>query len=386
LDHRAHEQEPDEPLRLLSVLVLGYLGLALLGTPLARSVPRPGGPYTQFPSDVQLLNAQSNPTLRFPVFHYGYNWSMLKLVRQRASFGWIEISRNSVRYILTRQSRSYKDEDEGFDVTRADIVDPKVEFNCVAFRAQGKRHYIVYVAEQRWDAADSARGFVNRVAEGDSLSTMLILRAIQNFDSVVADFKLQQQTNLAPAVPAHPVAPQRVNQPVPAPKPASPPALVIITPSGAGRNQVIDVDESPLTVRGVAMDEAGIPIVSINGTPTNMRPQNNRAAEFWSDPLTLQPGDNRIEITATNSAHAEAKLVFLVHYTPKAAPPNPRALSKQDVISLLQGGVPNARVVEIVKDRGIKFSPTADDLSDVRAAGGNDELIQAIQQAAPPST
>jgi hypothetical protein len=370
----------------MSVLVVWCIGLAFVGTPLARTAPRPGGPYAQFPSDVQLLNAQSNPTLRFPVYHYGYNWSMLKLVRQRASFGWLEITRSSVRYALTRQSRAYKDEDEGFNVTRAEIVDPKVEYNCVAFRAQGKRHYIVYMAEQRWDAADSARGFVNRIAEGDSLSTVLILRAIQNFDSVVADFKLQQQNNLAAAAPTHPAAPQPVNHPVPAPKAASPPTLVIVTPSGAGPNQVVDADESPLTVRGVAMDEAGIPIVSINGTPANMRPQNNKAAEFWSDPLTLQPGGNRIDITATNSAHAEAKLVFIVHYTPKAPPPNPRALSKQDVISLLQGGVPNARVVEIVKDRSISFSPTADDLKDIRAAGGSDELIQAIQQAALPST
>jgi hypothetical protein len=51
---------------------------------------------------------------------------------------------------------------------------------------------------------------------------------------------------------------------------------------------------------------------------------------------------------------------------------------------LLQGGVSIERLVEIVKDRGVKFSPTADDLKDIRAEGGNDELIGAIQQAAAP--
>jgi hypothetical protein len=175
--------------------------------------------------------------------------------------------------------------------------------------------------------------------------------------------------------------------PTPGPKPAVPPsspAIVLASPSGVSPNQTVEFNESPMVIRGVATDSTGILVVAINGSAANMRPQNAQAAEFWSDPLPLQPGGNRIEIMATNTAHVEAKLVFLVHYTPKAAPPNPRALDKQDIISLLQGGVPTTRVVEIIKDRGIKFAPTADDLNNLRAAGGNEELIQVIQQAAPP--
>jgi hypothetical protein len=45
--------------------------------------------------------------------------------------------------------------------------------------------------------------------------------------------------------------------------------------------------------------------------------------------------------------------------------------------------VPAAEVGALVKERGIKFRPTPDDLNAIRAGGGNDELIQAIQQAAP---
>jgi hypothetical protein len=131
------------------------------------------------------------------------------------------------------------------------------------------------------------------------------------------------------------------------------------------------------------MDNTGIPVVSINGAPANMRPQNTQAAEFWSDPLPLQPGANPILIIASNSAHAEAKIAFAVHYTPKAAPVNPKALDKPDIISLLVGAVAPSRVAGIVKERGIKFTPTADDLNEIRAAGGTDELIQAIQEAAP---
>jgi len=132
----------------------------------------------------------------------------------------------------------------------------------------------------------------------------------------------------------------------------------------------------------VAMDSTGIPVVQINGSPANMRPQTPQAAEFWSDPLPLQAGSNQIQIVASNSARVETKLDLTVDYKPKTAPVNPRALDRQEIIGLLQGGVPSARIVDLIKERGIKFSPSADDLNAIRAAGGTDDLIEAIQQAA----
>ena len=65
----------------------------------------------------------------------------------------------------------------------------------------------------------------------------------------------------------------------------------------------------------------------------------------------------------------------------QASSMNPKALDKAEIISLLSGQVPSARVAEIVKEQGIKFSPAADDLNEIRAAGGTDELILAIQKA-----
>jgi hypothetical protein len=264
--------------------------------------------------------------------------------------------------------------DEGFDIPTGEISEVKIEM-YLQFHRDKKRFAIFYLPQDRWGSLHSGPGTMAAASRG-SLGTGSIYQALKNFDRVLALVK-------PPAPP--PVAAQPLVSPPPEPKPAAPPAppaIVLATPSGAGANQVVETDESRLVIRGVAMDSTGIPVVTINGSPANMRPQNAQAADFWSDPLTLQPGGNRIQITATNSAHAEAKLVFLVHYTPKAAPPNPRALDKQDIISLLQGGVPNARIVEIIKDRGLKFSPTAGDLNDLRGEGGNDELIQAIQQAA----
>jgi hypothetical protein len=175
--------------------------------------------------------------------------------------------------------------------------------------------------------------------------------------------------------------------PEPKAAPPSPPAIVLSAPSGAGADQVLETDETSVVIKGVVMDRAGIPVVTINGQPVNMRPQTSQAAEFWSDPVSLQPGGNRIQVMASNAAHLEAKLVFLVHYTPRAArvQVNPRALGKQDIIALLQGGVSIARIGEIIRDRGVKFSPTAQDVSDIRAEGGNDTVIEAIQLAAPHS-
>jgi hypothetical protein len=175
--------------------------------------------------------------------------------------------------------------------------------------------------------------------------------------------------------------------PLPEPKASElppPPAIVVASPSGVSPNQTVEFNESPLVIRGVATDSTGILLVTINGSAANMRPQNAKAAEFWSDPLPLQPGENHFHISASNAAHAEAKLVFTIRYTAKAPPPSPRALSRQEIVSLLQGDVPNARIEELIKERGIKFAPTADDLNNFRAAGGDEELIQVIQQAAPP--
>jgi hypothetical protein len=206
-----------------------------------------------------------------------------------------------------------------------------------------------------------------------ALGTASIFQAIRNFDNVLAMVK--------PPAPA----PPPIVAPAPEPKPAappSPPAVVVTSPSGAIANQTIEANESPLVIRGVAMDSSGIPVVSINGSPANMRPQNTQAAEFWSEPLTLQPGNNPVQITASNLAHVETTLSFLVHYASKAAV-NPRALDKAEIVSLLQGGVPLPRIVEIVKERGIKFVPTAEDLNVIRAAGGNEDLVQALQAAAP---
>jgi hypothetical protein len=169
--------------------------------------------------------------------------------------------------------------------------------------------------------------------------------------------------------------------------PQAPPAIVLVDPPVSTSGETVEFGKSPLIIRGIVMDSAGLPVVTVNGVSAALRPKNSQAAEFTSDPMVLQPGDNRLEITATSPAHIEAKVVLVARFTPPVAlpqqpsfPTNSKSLGKADILRLLTGDVPSVRVASLVKDRGIKFAPTDEDIDEFRAAGGADDLIDALKQ------
>jgi ribosomal protein L12E/L44/L45/RPP1/RPP2 len=95
--------------------------------------------------------------------------------------------------------------------------------------------------------------------------------------------------------------------------------------------------------------------------------------EDWVRQLSVLPG---------------SELKVSVVHTPKAPPPepsapNPKALSKQEILGLLTDYVPNARIAALVKERGIKFTPTQADLNEIADAGGDDDLVEVLRKAAP---
>ena len=233
-------------------------------------------------------------------------------------------------------------------------------------------HYFSYSPPEHWGSHDK------NVLRADDIYSPIIQRALRNLDGVLVDFGLKQAAAPPPAA----VQPAVAHE-ITAPPPATPPTIVLLAPAGARENGTVEVSESPLTIRGLAMDSSGLPTVSINGVPAALRAKDAHTAEFWSDPLPLQAGSHAVQITASSSANVTARLTVTIQYTPKTAPINPKALDKADIISLLVGGVPAARVAQIVRDRGTKFVPTADDLNIIRAAGGTDEVLEAIQKAAP---
>jgi hypothetical protein len=292
------------------------------------------------------------------------------------TYGWLDISNSTVRYTVVQPTSK---SGHSFEMSRFAIAGLRLNREWLTFKAPKKGEILIYLPQDRWGSVHSGPG-MGSAANRESLGTSSIYKTLMNFDGVLALVKPPAPPP-APVI-AEPVAPAPPPQPV---APPSPPAIVLSSPPGAGENHALEWEESRVVIRGVAMDSTGIPVMRINGSPAYMRPQTTRAAEFWSDPLPLQAGSNHIQIVASNSAHVDAILDLTVDYKPKTAPVNPRALDKEGIISLLQGGVPVAHVAELVKDRGIKFTPTSGDLSDIRAAGGSDELIQAIQQPAPHS-
>ncbi len=315
----------------------------------------------------ELVNAQTDPTLRFPIMSTG--GSVFSI-----TYGWLDISNSTIRYSVVQPTSK---SGHSFQVSRFAIGDLWLNREWITFKAPKKEEMLIFLPQDRWGSVHSGPG-MSSAAGRESLGTSSIYKTLMNFDGVLALVK-------PPAPPPAPIIAQPV-APAPPPKPAappSPPAIVLSSPPGAGENQTLEWEESTVVIRGVAMDGSGIPVVRINGSSANMRPQTSQAAEFWSDPLPLQAGSNHIQIVASNSAHVEATLDVTVHYKPKTASLNPRALGRTDIVDLLQGAVSPTRIADLVKERGIKFSPSADDLNTIRAAGGTDDLIEAIQQAAP---
>jgi hypothetical protein len=376
----------------------------------------------------QLLNADTEPTLRYPAASFSGRTVF------STSYGWFDVTRNGIRYTPVQPPGKL---DEGFEASSPEISEIKLQYSYLRFRTGNKGRTVFYVPQERWGTIHSARGAMQAAATG-SPGTASMMRAMKGFSGVLASVKpapppapeLTLQAEPATVEKGHALAlvwtsmnaTSVVLQPgdrsmptqgalsltpgesttytliakglggtktatavvtVTQPAAAAPPTIMLVEPSAAA-GQTLEVTSPTLKIRGVAMDSTGFPIVSINGTPANMKPQNAQAAEFWSDSVTLQPGENKFEIVALNRAQGQAKLAFVARYTPPAAPPapNPKALGKQDILDLLKGFVTSQRVAALVKERGVKFTPTANDLAEIRAAGGQDDLINALKQAA----
>lgn len=320
----------------------------------------------------QLLNGQSDPTLRFPIMS----------IIGSLTYGWLDITNSEVHYTEVQPTRKAN---RTFEVSRVGLVNLRYNGIVLTFKSPKKQQMIIYLPQDEWGKVHTAFGGLPKVENRESLGTQSIYKTMLNFDGVMALVK-------PPLAPEPMVVQRQATPPPPKPSaPAAPPAIVLSSPSGASDNQTVEWSEGTVIVRGVAMDSTGIPVVKINGAPVNMRPQTPQAAEFWSDPLPLSSGDNRIQVTAINSAQAQSTLHLIVKYTPRSAVAtvtpapavNPRALDRLEIVGLLQGGVPSGHIMDLVKERGIKFSPSADDVAAIKAAGGSDDLIAAIQQAAP---
>jgi hypothetical protein len=75
-----------------------------------------------------------------------------------------------------------------------------------------------------------------------------------------------------------------------------------------------------------------------------------------------------------------AFLAFVTAFLPTSfAAPQEKALTRNDVVSLLEGAVPSSRVAVLAKERGIDFEVDPAIESELRQAGASDELITALR-------
>jgi hypothetical protein len=339
-----------------------FLSVCVPLAALGKKQQKKGGDFDL--SDIirpELINAPASPTLRYPVMPGGSSVFGI-------TYGWLDISNSTIRYTEVQPKNKSS---RSFEVSRLGISDIRLNNGWVSFRSSDERQEFSYLPQDRWGSVHTGPG-MSSMANRESLGTSSIYKTLLNFDRVMA--LVNPDAGIT----------QPVAQ-VQAPKVGggtSPPAIVLSSPAGAVEGHPVDWQDPTIVIRGVAMDSTGIPAVKVNGMAANMRPQTAQAAEFWSDPITLQLGANSIRIVAANSARLEGKLLLTINYQPKSPEANTRGLAKSEIISLLQGGVPPAHVTDLIRQRGIKFSPTAADVSEIRSAGGTAELIQAIRQSA----
>lgn len=404
----------------------------------------------------QLLNADSNPTLHYPV----------SVRESSVTCGWLDVTRTGVKYTVVESGRrgraaygkkflespgqylvapSAAAGDEGFEVTSSEITNVRLIKNNLQIAFAKRAPFVIYLPQDYWETVTGKPRAFEQYAEKYAISvgTIAIQRAMQNFDVVLAEIQppvvdvslrvdppsvekgrpvnLAWNSKNATSLDLEPgvgrVAAAGIMSQIPlnstnytltatgptgskavsafvtvtAPAQAAPPTLVLIEPSVSGDAQTLSVASSPLVIRGAVMDASGIPVVTVNGKSVTMRPTSAQAAEFQSDPIDLHPGENRFEVSAVNTSKAQAKVSFVARFTPPPPKPQPvestnsKGLAKDEILNLLHGNVPSARVAELVQQRGVKFAPTPDDLEEIRGAGGGDDLIDAIRHAATPA-
>ena len=347
--------------RKVLLLVL-FLSVPVFG--MGKKQQRKGGDFDL--SDIirpELINAPADPTLRFPVMPEGGTVSGV-------TYGWLDISNTTIRYTAVQPKNK---SERSFELSRLGISDLRLAEGWVIFRNGNNRQSLAYMPQDRWGTVHTSIG-MNAAAKRESLGSASIYKTLLNFDRVMALVNPAAAPGAAQAVTSMSAAKMGGI--------STPPAIVLSSPPGASEGHPVEWQDPMIVIRGVAMDNNGIPVVKINGMAANMKPQTAQAAEFWSDPLTLQVGTNTIRVAATNSARLEGKVVLTIDYKPKAPSVNTKGLDKAEIVSLLQGAVPAARVAELIRERGLKFSPTSADLKEIRIAGGTEDLIQAIRQSA----
>ncbi len=293
-------------------------------------------------SGPQLLAPSPNPIVRFPVVHTHPD---------DMCFGLLDFSRTEIRYQVSRPA---KYANHAFTQARTDLTSARMQ---PSFRLKGS------VAEFGFrDGSKHSLGRVRQTVVESEAEKSVTLLSLQEFVEAVDKFEVLVARLEGRDPPAEtPAAASKPQEQKPATKPQPPPpkpATLVITSHPPGAQVWVD-DNS----RGPTDAQSGQ--MTITRVPGGRSYRIRVAAEGyheWTQTVTPAAGQQLA---------VEARLTY-------AGPP---PLGVLDIVGLLQGDVAPARVAAIVAERGVDFALTDPVERQIRAAGGDAELLVAIAKA-----
>jgi hypothetical protein len=291
----------------------------------------------------QLVAPSPNPVVRFAVVHTHAD---------DMCFGYLDFSRTEMRYRVVRPGKYAS---HAFAQSRNDLTSARMQ---PSFRLKGS------VAEFGFrDGSKHSFGRVRPSAvenEGEKSVTLLslqeIVEAVNKFEVIAARLEGRDppaETTAAPSKPAE-------TKPAPAkPQPAAAkPATLVVTTHPPGAQVWVD-------------DNARGPSDAQSGQMTVTRVPAGRSYRIRVSAPGFQDWTQAVTAAAGQTHAIEARL------TPAGPPP----FSVSDIVALLQGEVAPARVAALVTERGVDFTLTDQAEKQIRAAGGDAELLVAIVKA-----
>jgi len=339
------------------------------------SSPRPPAENEQAAWEKYLVPDAPEPTFRFVVAHdHGLgSWS-------RFCVGFLFLTREEIRYEVLRPREN---RDHGFRLPRQAILEaaqwrvlgpaPAAEFKF----AKNKVYHFYQIRQRTLDKNPHSL-----LTKKDVLPWPPVAQLALRFDEVSALVR-------PPVPPA--AQPRELQPPAPAEKmPELPgPKVRVMEPGVDDPSVPVEVTESALSLRGVATDPKGVLFVTVNERQAELRSVGDiRTVEFSLKGLQLQEGLNRLTVVATNVDRQSTQLIGTLWLRAKAPPtatpstaPAQKPLTKDQILELLRGYVPSSRVATLVEEYGIDFEPADDFFREVRTAGGEEVLVEALRKA-----
>lgn len=290
----------------------------------------------------QLVSPSPNPVVRFAVVHT-HPTDMC--------FGYLDFSRDGVRYQVVRPASAAA---HSFNLSRSELKNSRTQ---PSFRLKASVMELEFGANSKPSFGRVRQTVVENA--NDKSITLLPLQemfeAVNKFEVLVARLEGREPPAETRAASGKAQEEKPATKP---PPPAAKSATLVITSHPPGAQVWVD-DNS----RGATDAQSGQ--MTITRVPGGRGYRIRVAAEGFH------------EWTQTVTPAAGQQLSVEARLTSAGPPP----LGVLDIVALLQGEVAPARVAAIVAERGVDFALTDPVERQIRAAGGDAELLVAIAKA-----